>query len=111
GLDKDELIGERRQRALTVIDRVSTRWQWIHDHLDLNLATAETSFVDLGIHAGEFNNRTEEPTLFHRLQDHSIKISWKQELRKPFQDIFEGDNFRAVLERIETIHREVLRGR
>lgn len=111
GVDKDELIGERRGRALTVIDRVSTRWQWIHDHLDLPLDQAKLSFEELGIHTGIPTNRTESPTLFHCLQDHSIRISWKTELKKPFQDIFEGDNFRAVSERIEAIHRDILRGR
>ena len=110
-VDKDELIGERRSRALEVIARVSTRWQWIHDHLDMPLELAKASFDSLGIHAGTPTNRTLSPHLFHSLQDHSIRISWKQELRKPFQDIFEGDNFRPVLERIESIHRDILRGR
>jgi hypothetical protein len=31
--------------------------------------------------AGELTNRADNPTLFHRLQDYSVRTSWKQELK------------------------------
>ena len=111
GLDAEALIGERRQRALDVITRVRTRWDWLYQHLDLPLSQAERAFPELDIVAGDLTNRTESPTLFHRLQDHSVRVSWKRELKTPLMEIFEGDHFRPVLERIEAIHKEVLRGR
>ena len=49
--------------------------------------------------------------LFHRVQDHSIRASWKTELLAPLREIFEGDHFRPVIERIEAVHKEILRGR
>ncbi|MDD2768772.1 MAG: FAD/FMN-binding oxidoreductase [Methylococcus sp.] len=111
GVDKTELIGERRALALDAVASVRERWQWILDHLDQPLEQAEARFADLGIEAGALTNRAEEPALFHRVQDHSVRVSWKNELLPRLKSIFEGDNFRLVVERIETVHKAVLRGR
>lgn len=109
--DKTELIGDRRNLALTAIAEVRDRWQWLYDNLDLPLPQAEAVFNEYGITFSELTNRTEQPTLFHRLQDHSLRVSWKQEILPRLQEIFVGDNFRSVIERIEATHKEVLRGR
>ncbi len=111
GLEKAALIGERRTQALDLIARVQQRWQWLYDQLDQPLEQAEVRFPDLGIEAGELTNRTGQPTLFHRLQDHSVRVSWKRELRAPLREIFVGDHFRPLMERIEAMHKEVLRSR
>ncbi len=110
-VDKAELIDDRRTRALDAVAQVRERWQWLLDHLDLGLPQAESNFVRLGIEASALVNRAENPTLFHRLQDHSVRVSWKLELQAPLQEIFEGDNFRPVTERINAIHKDILRGR
>jgi FAD/FMN-containing dehydrogenase/Fe-S oxidoreductase len=110
-VDKDQLVGDRRSLALTAIAEVSDRWQWLYNNLDLPLQQAEALFNEKSINASELTNRTEQPTLFHRLQDHSLRVSWKQEILPRLQEIFIGDNFRPVLERIDAIHKEILRGR
>jgi len=110
-VNKKELIGERRLLALEAITQVQNRWQWLYEHLDLPLPLAEATFGEWGITVSELTNRTESPTLFHRLQDHSLRVSWKTELLPRLQAIFEGDNFRLILERIDSVHKEVLRGR
>jgi len=110
-VDKIELLDDRRARAVETVEQVRARWQWLLDHLDLPLAQAEARFADLGITAGALANRADNPTLFHRLQDHSVRVSWKNELRPLLQEIFAGDNFRPVLEKIDAIHKEILRGR
>ncbi|MFX8828866.1 hypothetical protein ABTM52_19970, partial [Acinetobacter baumannii] len=56
-------------------------------------------------------NRAASPTLFHRLQDYSVRVSWKRELKPLLDEIFDGTLFRPTQERIETIRKEVLRGR
>ncbi|MBK9616948.1 MAG: DUF3683 domain-containing protein [Uliginosibacterium sp.] len=111
GQNKEELIGDRRARALEAISQVRARWQWILDQLDAPLAMAESKFDSLGITADALSNRAAEPRLFHRVQDHSIRISWKAELKPQLEAIFEGNNFRPILERIEAIQKDVLRGR
>ncbi|POZ52033.1 DUF3683 domain-containing protein [Methylovulum psychrotolerans] len=110
-VDKTELIGDRRNLALSALATVQTRWQWLYTHLDLPLSAAEALFADYGIEADALTNRTEQPTLFHRLQDRSVRVSWKQELLPRLKEIFEGDNFRPVIERIEAVHKDILRGR
>jgi len=109
--NKVELIGDRRELALQEVEQVRTRWQWIYDHLDLPLAEAEAKFAEYNINAGELSNRAANPILFHRLQDHSVRISWKQELLAPLKEIFSGDNFLLITERLELTHKDILRSR
>ena len=74
-IDKTQLIGDRCGQALTAVEEVRDRWQWLYDNLDLPLHQAEAVFTERGIIVGELTNRAEQPTLFHRLQDHSLRVS------------------------------------
>ena len=110
-LDNELLIGDQRQAALEAIGAVRHRWQWLVDHLDLPLAEAETHFPELGVVATALTNKAAAPTLFHRLQDHSVRVSWKIELKPQLEAVFDGKVFRPVLERIAAIQKETLRSR
>ncbi|THF59444.1 DUF3683 domain-containing protein [Pseudothauera rhizosphaerae] len=110
-LSADELIGDRRDAALNYVEAVRLRWEWLLDNLDLPLAEAETRFASYGVVAGELTNRAENPRLFHRLQDYSIRVSWKEELKPRLDKIFDGVLFRPVLAKIVELHKQVLRGR
>nr|HQV15498.1 FAD-binding and (Fe-S)-binding domain-containing protein [Denitromonas sp.] len=90
---------------------IRARWQWLLDNLDTPLAEAETRFAEFGITAGELTNTAAHPVLFHRLQDYSVRTSWKTELRARLIKIFEGDVFRPVREKVDATHAQVLRGR
>ena len=110
-LSDEELIGERRHYALEAVAEVRHRWQWLLDHLDTPLAQADPELAHIGIEPGELTNRAADPVLFHRLQDYSVRTSWKEELLPRLESIFDGVMFTPVLSRIADIHREVLRGR
>ena len=110
-LDTDVLLGDRRQAALDYVEAVRLRWEWLLESLDLPLAEAESRFASYGVLAGELTNRAENPRLFHRLQDYSLRVSWKQELQPRLAKIFDGVVFGPVLERIAAIHQETLRSR
>ncbi|MDE2440270.1 MAG: DUF3683 domain-containing protein [Betaproteobacteria bacterium] len=110
-VDKDVLIGDRRQAALDYVAAVRLRWEWLLENLDLPLAEAESHFGSYGVMAGDLTNKATNPKLFHRLQDYSVRTSWKQELKARLSKIFDGTVYRPILERIEAIHTEVLRGR
>ncbi len=110
-LDKDVLIGDRRQGALDHVAAVRRRWEWLLDNLDLPLAEAESRFLSYGVQAGELTNKAVNPVLFHRMQDYSVRTSWKQELKARLAKIFDGAMYRPIVERIEAIHTEILRGR
>jgi len=96
-LDAETLIGDRRARALELLSATRARWQWVLDALDLPLAQAEAEFARLGIQAGPLANRADQPTLFHRVQDYSLRISWKTELKPDLEAIFAGVLYRPVL--------------
>ncbi|QDX81565.1 FAD-linked oxidase [Denitratisoma sp. DHT3] len=110
-LDKEVLLGDRPERARELVAEVRRRWQWLLDHLDQPLTEAEARFAEYGVNAGPLVNSAASPTLFHRLQDFSVRVSWKRELKKPLDAIFNGSTDRPIVERLEALQKEVLRGR
>ncbi|MFZ3029158.1 DUF3683 domain-containing protein [Rhodoferax sp.] len=79
-----ELLEDRVAQALALLDEVRTLWSgWLRDV---------------------------EP-LFTQLQDHSLRASWKTQIRQPLQQIFSGVAFEAILKECNTIHQRVLKGR
>ena len=54
--------------------------------------------------------RDVEP-LFAQLQDHSLRASWKTQIRQPLQQIFSGAAFEPILAECNAIHQRVLKGR
>ncbi len=79
-----ELFQERVDQAIALVAEVRAQWQGWLDNV--------------------------EP-LFTQLQGHSLRASWKTQLRAPLQDIFTGGAFAAVLQECTAIHQRVLKGR
>ncbi|WP_431095225.1 DUF3683 domain-containing protein [Polaromonas aquatica] len=50
-------------------------------------------------------------TLFPQLQDHSLRASWKTDIRAQLQAVFSGGAFLPILEECNAIHKRVLKGR
>ncbi|OGA43172.1 MAG: FAD-linked oxidase [Betaproteobacteria bacterium RIFCSPLOWO2_12_FULL_65_110] len=101
-----ELIGDRRERASALIARARDRWQYLLAQLDTPLPGARSDIVPA------------LTTLMHRdgtiltlLQDHSLRVSWKEEVRSELAAIFDGIAFRRIVEGFDAVHRQVLRGR
>ncbi|MDR2507860.1 MAG: DUF3683 domain-containing protein [Candidatus Accumulibacter sp.] len=110
-IDPDILIGDARSDARKIVSDTRKRWQWMLEHLDMPLSAAEALFKEYGIHAGPLTNVAENPVLFHRLQDRSVRVSWKNDLKRPLETVFRGAIFQNVVEDIRAIHAENLRGR
>ena len=110
-LDDAELVGDRRQTALDHVAAVRSRWQWLFDNLDTPLDAAEAEFAARGVTLGAMPERGERTTLFHAIQEYAVRVSWKAELRPQLETIFDGTIFRPVLDRIEALHRQVLKSR
>ncbi|WP_370454924.1 DUF3683 domain-containing protein [Paucibacter sp. KBW04] len=88
-----ELLGDRVQQALALLDEVGAQWLRWKNELDLpREVQGERSFFD-------------------QLQDHSLRASWKTQIFKPLQAIFNGGAFEPILAECKRIHGEVLRGR
>ncbi|MCZ8252421.1 MAG: FAD/FMN-binding oxidoreductase [Hylemonella sp.] len=79
-----ELMEERITQARELVRRVRAQWQ---DWLD----------------------RVDE--LFPQLQDHTLRASWKTQIRAPLQDIFTGRAFEPMLAECNAIQQRVLKGR
>jgi FAD/FMN-containing dehydrogenase/Fe-S oxidoreductase len=103
-----EVIGDRLERAQSLVTDARARWQWLLDHIDspvegLAQQQGKVPALDFSNHAGG--------TLFHVLQDHTVRVSWKDEVRAHLADIFSGRPFEKVITAIDTAHRLALRGR
>ena len=48
---------------------------------------------------------------FPGLQDHTLRASWKTQIRAPLQVIFSGNAFKPIVEECSAIHKRVLKGR
>jgi len=83
-LASPELLEDRVQQARNLIGEVRAMWQqWLRE-------------VD---------------TLFPQLQDHSLRASWKTQIRAGLQNIFTGAVFQPILDECNAIHQRVLKGR
>ena len=79
-----DLLEDRVAQALAVVREVRDQWQgWL----------------------------TQVDTLFPQLQEHSLRASWKTQIRPAFQNIFSGSVFLPILNEVNAIHQRVLKGR
>ncbi len=86
-----ELLEDRVQQALTLLREVRDLWQqWLNN-------------LDVVQDGGR--------TFFDGLQDHTLRASWKSQIRAPLQGIFSGSALKPIVDECQRIHKEVLRGR
>ena len=115
-LPRDEVLGTRLDQALEAIAQVRARWSWYATSLDRPLVDALDDLRRLGLDemADAATRRLAgEPGLsvFDLLQDRTIRVSWKHELRGQFTRIFAGGPFVPLLAELGEIHQRVLHGR
>jgi FAD/FMN-containing dehydrogenase/Fe-S oxidoreductase len=98
---------DRRSAARDLAARVRDRWAFLLESMDAPLIPLRGPLETFGILvAAPFAG-----TLFDRLQDRSIRVSWKSELRAELARIFVGTGFAAVLADCDAIHKRILQGR
>ncbi|MCS4292255.1 FAD/FMN-containing dehydrogenase/Fe-S oxidoreductase [Comamonas sp. BIGb0152] len=79
-----ELLEDRVAQALVLLTEVRKRWQGWLDGVDAQ---------------------------FRELQDHSLRASWKSDLRAPLAAIFAGSAYQPIMDEVVAIHQRVLKGR
>lgn len=79
-----ELLEDRVAQALALVREIRDLWKGWLDNVD---------------------------SLFPQLQDHTLRASWKTQIRAPLQGIFAGDAFTAILAEATALHKRVLKGR
>jgi FAD/FMN-containing dehydrogenase/Fe-S oxidoreductase len=111
-----EMLGDRAQQALALLDQVQQRWTFTLDKLDQPLSAVRDELRALGLGAldaafDERLARQPDATLFDVVQDRTVRISWKQEIRAVLRQIFNGAAYKLILDEAAAIHKRVLRGR
>ena len=112
----EELLEDRVQQAVALLDLTKQRWNTVLTKLDLPLHAVRDELVALGLDklAGAFDARlVQQPatTVFDVAQDRTVRISWKAEIRAPLRQMFSGSAFKLILDECTAIHKRVLRGR
>jgi FAD/FMN-containing dehydrogenase/Fe-S oxidoreductase len=110
-LPREELLGGRVEQALEVVERCRQRWRWLADGLDRPVGSALDELRRIGLEEVAIVPEATGRTVFDLLQDRTIRVSWKRELRTELRRLFAGGPFVPLLVDLEAIHRRVLHGR
>jgi FAD/FMN-containing dehydrogenase/Fe-S oxidoreductase len=97
----------RRTEARELVARVRARWQYLLGAMDTPVHQASANLDALGIEPPA----DASGSIFDRLQDRSIRVSWKTEVLSGLTHIFVGAAFTQVLAECEAVHKRVLQGR
>ncbi|HEY0490733.1 MAG TPA: FAD/FMN-binding oxidoreductase [Telluria sp.] len=116
GIGADEMLGDRPQQALDLLVAACERWTFVLANLDQPLAAVKGRLLELGVpQPGDVYDArlAQQPgaTLFDVVQDRTVRVSWKQELRAELRHIFNGGSFKLILDEVTAIHQRVLRSR
>ena len=113
---REEVLAARTHDAVECLQAVRRRWSWLLNNLDQPLAQSLDQLEALGLgHAiADLKARLArqpDATVFDVVQDHTLRISWKTEVRAQMERYFAGADCAAVLAEIQAIHDRVLKGR
>ena len=97
----------RRAEARELIARVRARWHYLLGAMDTPVPQARPTLDEFGIEPPA----DASGSIFDRLQDRTIRVSWKTEVRSGLTRIFVGAAFTQVLAECEAVHKRVLQGR
>ncbi|MGQ0595734.1 DUF3683 domain-containing protein [Aquabacterium sp.] len=112
-LPSPEQLAEKVGAALTQLDKVRARWQFLYEHIDTPLSTVSDQLVALGYEQHRNGTYTPEAgdTVFNLLQTWTIRASWKREIRDELAKVFTGTALSPIVDELKRIHKQVLRGR
>ena len=102
-----ERVETRRAQALALIAETRSHWQSVLQGLDSPLQAFGERVMELMSAAG-LGAMT---PAFRAVQEHHLRISWKREVRKPLHQIFTGREYQKLLEKLDEIHKTVLKSR
>ncbi|MFZ4528946.1 MAG: DUF3683 domain-containing protein, partial [Undibacterium curvum] len=111
-----ELLEDRVLQTQALLDATQARWSYLLQQLDKPLREAQSELLQLGLEKLAANveerlQRQPDATVFSLVQDRTIRVSWKNELRSPLRQIFNGAAFRLILDECVALHKKVLRSR
>src|SRR5690606_22413648 len=101
-----EVLGSRPAAAIELVRAVRRRWQWMLEHLDASVGDLPQAGADETVSA-----ELAGTTVFRALQSHALRASWKNEVREPLMQVFDGRAFDPLRAEINAIHKRVLKSR
>ncbi|OHX13637.1 FAD-linked oxidase [Chromobacterium sphagni] len=106
-LPSEELIGDRRAAALSLLAVCRDRWQWLLAHMD----SPFHEYRALWPQAPLEDSAAQPDTVFHALRDFTLRVSWKREVRTELEQLFSGSTHSSIRAAIRELQQHVLRGR
>ncbi|MGV8899130.1 MAG: DUF3683 domain-containing protein [Burkholderiaceae bacterium] len=111
-----EMLEDRAHQAAELLDSTHARWSYLLENIDKPLAQSRDMLLALGLEKlstvfAERLSTQPDALVFHVLQDRTVRVSWKQEIRAALRLIFNGGAFKLILDECTAIHKQVLRGR
>ncbi|AZP12755.1 DUF3683 domain-containing protein [Undibacterium parvum] len=111
-----ELLEDRVNQADSLLQAAEARWTYLLNNLDKPLSDAKSEMLALGLDKLEFvfdQRLLSQPdaTVFSIVQDRTVRISWKAEIRAVLRQIFNGAAFKLILDECTAMHKAVLRSR
>jgi len=115
-LSTEEILAERLAQSAALLGEARARWQYLRANLDTPLHEALPRLEALGYREllpalHEQLARAPGLRLFDSVQDRTLRVSWKRELRRPLHQVFNGRMFAPVISACEATHQRVLHGR
>ncbi|HEX5487074.1 MAG TPA: FAD/FMN-binding oxidoreductase [Limnobacter sp.] len=115
-LTSEDALSERVSRSVELLEQVHERWSWLLGNMDADLEAAIPVLNAMGLGALEAELRKRVATqpgarVFDVLQDRTVRVSWKVEIRAHLDKIFAGGLFAPVAQLMRDTHKKVLRGR
>ncbi len=109
GIDmaSDEIIGDRRAAALSLLAITRDRWQWLLDNMDAPFA----DYIQRWPKAPLESTSEQPQTVFTAMRDFALRVSWKNELLTEFETLFSGKSYSGILDALRAQQQKVLRGR
>lgn len=107
-LPSSELIGNRREHALQMVNDVNNRWTWLLNNLDAPLAEYLDKFPNAPLENKEADLTQ---SCFLAMRDFLVRISIKRDIREPLTTIFSGKTDVPIVKALEKIHTKIVRSR
>ena len=99
-------LPDRTSAARDLLAVVRERWRYLLESMDVPLSAAAGALAARGLPRMDGAGR-----VFDRLQDRSIRVSWKAEVRAELGRIFTGATLAPILADCDRLHKQVLQGR
>ncbi|NBT75099.1 MAG: DUF3683 domain-containing protein [Betaproteobacteria bacterium] len=109
--DRQAELQRRLESAGETLRMVEDRWSFLLAHLDAAAQSQAEALERVGIPLESIPQNKRSSTLGELLQDHTLRVSWKRELRAEFRHLFTGLAYAPVLELLEATHKRILRSR